>query len=112
MFLPTTRGYEFNRHELATPAWRAHSKIGAQLREIEDKISELTSGTISSDEAEETAELKRELLAAQVILTDQYIRELTAALSRLLVEITDGPVTDLVTDRRTHEEDLKEGLTQ
>ena len=105
MFLPTTRGYTFNQHELATPAWRAHSKIGAQLREIEDKLAELTSGTISSDEAEETAELKRELLGSQIILADQWIRELTAALSRLLVEITDGPVTDLCEDRRGQEEE-------
>lgn len=105
MYLSTTRGYEFNRHDLATPAWRAHSKIGAQIREIEDKLSELTNGRITSDEAEETAELKRELLGAQVILTDQFIRELTAALARLLVEITDGPVTDLCEDRRTQEEE-------
>lgn len=103
MYLSTTRGYEFNRHELATPAWRAHSKIGAQIREIEDKLSELTKGRITSDEAEETAELKRELLGSQIILADQYIRELTAALARLLVEVTDGPVTDLVEDRRDQE---------
>ena len=112
MFLPTTRGYEFNRHDLATPAWRAHSKIGAQLREIEDKLAELTSGTISNDESAETAELKRELLGAQIILADQYIRELTAALSRLLVEITDGPISDLVIDRRNYEKELKEELNQ
>lgn len=105
MYLSTTRGYEFNRHDLATPAWRAHSKIGAQIREIEDKLSELTNGRITSDDAEETAELKRELLAAQIILTDQFIRELTAALSRLLVEVTDGPVTDLCEDRRGQEEE-------
>lgn len=104
MYLSTTRGYSFDQHQLATPAWRAYLKIGAQIREIEDKLSELTKGTISSDEAEETAELKRELLGSQIILADQYIRELTAALSRLLVEITDGPVTDLVEDRRDQEE--------
>jgi len=104
MYLSNTRGYSFDQHDLATPAWRAHSKIGAQLREIEDKLSELTKRAITNDEAEETAELKRELLAAQIILTDQFIRELTAALSRLLVEITDGPVTDLVEDQRTQEE--------
>ena len=103
MYLSNTRGYSFDQHELATPAWRALQKIGAQLREIEDKLSELTKGRITSDEAEETAELKRELLAAQVILIDQFIRELTAALARLLVEVTDGPVTDLVEDRRTQE---------
>tara|TARA_R100001510_G_C7641426_1_gene199017 strand:- start:159 stop:488 length:330 start_codon:yes stop_codon:yes gene_type:complete len=105
MYLSTTRGYDFTRHDLATPAWRAYLKIGAQIREIEDKLKELTDGTITSDDAEETAELKRELLGSQVILTDQYIRELTAALSRLLVEITDGPVTDLVEDRRTQEDE-------
>ena len=105
MYLSTTRGYEFDRNDLATPAWRAVLKIGAQLREIEDKLSELTKGRITSDEAEETAELKRELIAAQIILIDQYIRELTAALARLLIEVTDGPVTDLVEDRRNQEEE-------
>jgi len=105
MYLSTTRGYTFDQHDLATPAWRAYLKIGAQLREIEDKLSELTKRTINNDEAEETAELKRELLAAQVILIDQFIRELTAALARLLVEITDGPVTDLCEDRRGQEEE-------
>jgi len=105
MYLSTTRGYSFDQHELATPAWRAYLKIGAQLREIEDKLSELTKRTINNDEAEETAELKRELLGSQIILTDQFIRELTAALARLLVEITDGPVTDLCEDRRGQEEE-------
>ena len=103
MYLSTTRGYEFHRHELATPMWRAHTKIGAQLREIEDKLKALTEGRITNDEAEETAEIMRELLGAQIILADQYIRELTAALARLLIEVTDGPVTDLVEDRRTQE---------
>ena len=105
MYLSTTRGYEFHRNDLATPAWRAHTKIGAQLREIEDKLKALTEGRIINDGDEETAELMRELLAAQIILADQYIRELTAALSRLLIEVTDGPVTDLVEDRRDQEEE-------
>lgn len=103
MYLSTTRGYSFDQHDLATPAWRAYLKVGAQIREVEDKLSELTKGRITNDEAEETAELKRELLGSQIILTDQYIRELTAALARLLVEVTDGPVTDLVEDRRNQE---------
>ena len=105
MYLPTTRGYDFTRHELATPAWKAHTKIGAQIREIEDKLKELSDGTITSDDDEEIAELKREMIGAQIILADQWIRELTAALSRLLIEVTDGPVTDLVKDRRTQEDE-------
>ena len=84
-------------------SWRAYLKIGAQLRELEDRIFDLSRGDITDANDEEIAEIRRELIAAQVILTDQFIRELTAALARLLVEITDGPVTDLVEDRRTQE---------
>ena len=104
MYLSTQRPYEMHQSPLMSKAWRAYQKIGAQLRELEDRIFDFSRSKITDANDEEIAEIRRELIAAQVILTDQFIREETAALSRLLVEITDGPVTDLCEDRRDQEE--------
>lgn len=106
MYLPTQRPYEMHRSPLMPKSWRAYLKIGAQLRELEDRIFDFSRSKITDANDEETAEIRRELIAAQVILTDQYIRELTAALSRLLIEVTDGPVTDLCEDLRDQEDEV------
>ena len=105
MYISNQRPYHMHQRQLMDESWRAYKKIGAQLRIIEDYLYDFSQKSFSDSEGLEHAEITREMIADQVHFVDQYVRQLTRAANRLLVEISDGPVTDLgIDDNREPDE--------